>query len=45
MNAGLVVKYVTRIKSGKTISVCLSIKIQSNIICAKNKSYLEFYYM
>ena len=37
MNVSLIVKNVTRIESGITISVGVSVKIQKNIVCAKKK--------
>ena len=40
MNVSLIVKNVTRIESGITISVGVSVKIQKNIVCAKKKNKL-----
>ena len=40
MNVSLIVKNVTRIESGITISVGVSVKIQKNIVCAKKKKKL-----
>ena len=37
MNVSLIVKNVTRIESGITISVGVSVKIQKSIVCAKKK--------
>ena len=37
VNVSLIVKNVTRIESGITISVGVSVKIQKNIVCAKKK--------
>ena len=40
MNVSLIVKNVTRIESGITISVGVSVKIQKSIVCAKKKKKL-----
>ena len=36
VNVYFIIKNVTRIKSGMTISVAVSVKILKNIVCAKN---------
>ena len=35
MNVSFIVENVTQIKSGTTISVCVSVKIRQNIMCVK----------
>ena len=39
MNAGSVVENVTRMKRGIIISVGVGVKIQKNIVCAKESSF------
>ena len=36
INGNLMVEYVTQIKSGITIQVRVSVKLQKNIVCAKS---------